>query len=517
MRGKFARFLVLFLALSVTVNSQTAIGAPQSGKKCAKSGITKISSGMKFTCIKRNGKLVWNKGAHIPSPTPKPNASFSPTPSVTSSPAPSPSVTGSPLPTTSTAPSTQTTTEYKETLKNANPDLCRLKDGRKDTSLNYDHYERNNGFPLQGALLPTSGTVRFLTVLIDFPDAPGTNADLLKLRSQEKVMTDWFSTSSNGKLKAEVTTVDRWFRAPKNSFDYEISPNQYGALHPKFAQEFIDLTGSTFNWNGIHTVMFHFPDSQKSKFMSAQLGRNQKLNTPQGVKTLNYQYYGVWQHDYARSIASSNPDYWAGQWLHENLHDLGLTLHAPGNGFYSGVGQSQASLSLTLSAWETFKLGWLDDSQIFCLPKASLSNAMISLIPLEEAKDGNKIVVVPVDASKALVIEARRPIGLSSKWPKDASGLYIYRVDTAAVMDRSQEFNGSGLDNGNDPKYQKWAFYLETEQRPITSSSASKRIDPSVFFKDWLVREGESVQSEGVRIHFRKTGSLDWIEIVRLG
>lgn len=512
MSRKSTKSLILLLPLLLTLTAQSAFSSPNPGKKCTKAGLTKTYSGKKFTCIKKSGKLVWNDGVKVQVTTK--NSSVIPSPSPSSSPSASISQTPQASPTSSASPSP--TIEYRESVRVADPVACRLKDARKDTSLNYDHYERNNGFPLQGALLPTTGVVRFLTILVDFPDAPGTNADLLKLRNQEKVMVEWFATASRGQLKAEIVTSDTWFRAPKNSTQYEILPSDYGAAHPKFAQELINLTGRSFDWSGIHTVIFHFPDSQKTKFMSAQLGRNQKLSTPQGVKTLNYQYYGVWHHEYARSIASINPDYWAGQWLHENLHDLGLTLHAPGNGFFSGVGQNQASLSLAISAWETFKLGWLEDREVFCLPKSLLSRSIIGISPLEESATGNKAVIVPISDSVALVVESRRPIGLSSKWPKDASGLYIYRIDTSAVMDRSQEFNGSGLDNGNDSKYPKWAFYLETEQRPLSQSSAGKQFDSKIFYKNWLVREGESVLSDGVRIHFRKTGDIDWIELVRL-
>ena len=74
-------------------------------------------------------------------------------------------------------------------------------------------------------------------------------------------------------------------------------------------------------------------------------------------RCLDAQFYGVPQHETAKLFAKKYPYYWAGQWIHESLHDLGLTLHAPGNGLDTGVGQSQASYSLMLDAWEQFKLG----------------------------------------------------------------------------------------------------------------------------------------------------------------
>jgi hypothetical protein len=504
-------FLVLILAL--TNLSALASGNPKSGSACKNLNQVRNYKGVEFKCEKVGKKRVWVKkkasvldGKGIPSPNPSASqrdTSIKPTPAP-ASPSPTPSF----LPSPTMSPNA----ELRESPKLHDPEVCRLKDQRKNQTLRLDHFERNNGFPLQGATLPTKGKLRILTFLVDFSDALGTEEDLRLYRAQEKVMVDWFAEASDGKLTAEIITSDKWFRAPKVSSEYELKPSQYG-MHPTYAQEFINLTGSSFNWDGVHAFMVHFPQSQKTKFQSAQLGRAIDLNTPQGRKSLNYQYLGPWHIEFARKVREKNPDYLAGQWLHEHLHDLGLTLHAPGNGFYTGLGQNQASYSKAMSAWELFKLDWLEDSQVFCSPISSIDGTLVNLVPLEVKGIGNKVAILVIDKSKALVIESRRAEGLSDRWPKNLSGLYVYMIDTSADTDRSQEFNGSGLDNGNNKKYSKWAFYLDSDQRPIDETQPESKLDPEKFYQEWLIRVGETVTTDGVIIHFRMSGKTDWIEI----
>ena len=503
---------VIIFILMMSLVQTFAATPPKPGTKCSKSGQTTVYAGKKYTCAKVGKQLIWSKGVSVLSTQTKPTSSPSASPPSIISP-----VEASANPNASASPSATVPSKAPSYIQSdplAKAEECKLSDKRENTSLNLNHYERNNGFPLQGATLPTSGTARFVTFLVDFPDAPGSQEDLIRVRAQEKFFIQWFSDVSRGKLKVELQTLDRWFRAPKPSTDYELTNANYGN-HPDIAQQFINLTGDSFTWDQVNTFMIHFPDSQKSKLQSAQLGRNVSIRTSQGTKILNYQFYGVPQHETAKLFAKKYPYYWAGQWIHESLHDLGLTLHAPGNGLDTGVGQSQASYSLMLDAWEQFKLGWITDDEVFCAPKTKLNQSVIYLRPLEDAKTGYRILIIPTSEKQALVVESRRPQGLSSGWPDSMRGIFVYRINTSVITDRSQEFNGSGLDNGNNPKYEKWAFYLSASERFIDASLPASKLNPEKYYQEWLIREGESVISDGVRISLKQSGVNDVVEIAK--
>ena len=61
MNKRLAAFLSI-LSLSLSLPLIPANAAAKAGAKCNKAGITSITSGRTFTCVKSGNKLVWNKG-----------------------------------------------------------------------------------------------------------------------------------------------------------------------------------------------------------------------------------------------------------------------------------------------------------------------------------------------------------------------------------------------------------------------------------------------------------------------
>ena len=98
MKKTFTAFaLALVLSIVVAPESSAAVKA---GASCKKAGLTSITGGLKYTCVKKSGKLVWGKGVAVkPSakptvtPTAKPTVSASAAPSASASAAAKPSVT----------------------------------------------------------------------------------------------------------------------------------------------------------------------------------------------------------------------------------------------------------------------------------------------------------------------------------------------------------------------------------------------------------------------------------------
>jgi hypothetical protein len=96
MKKTFTAFaLALVLSMVVAPGSSAAVKA---GAACKKAGLTNITGGFKYTCVKKSGKLVWGKGVAVKAsakptvtPTAKPVASTAP--SASSSAAAKPSVT----------------------------------------------------------------------------------------------------------------------------------------------------------------------------------------------------------------------------------------------------------------------------------------------------------------------------------------------------------------------------------------------------------------------------------------
>ena len=96
MKKTFTAFaLALVLSIVVAPESSAAIKV---GASCKKAGLINITGGLKYTCVKKSGKLVWGKGVAVKAsakptvtPTSKPVASTAP--SASASAAAKPSVT----------------------------------------------------------------------------------------------------------------------------------------------------------------------------------------------------------------------------------------------------------------------------------------------------------------------------------------------------------------------------------------------------------------------------------------
>ena len=86
MKKTFTAFsLALVLSIVVAPESSAAIKV---GASCKKAGLTSITGGLKYTCVKKSGKLVWGKGVAVkasakPTVTPTAKPAVSATPSVT--------------------------------------------------------------------------------------------------------------------------------------------------------------------------------------------------------------------------------------------------------------------------------------------------------------------------------------------------------------------------------------------------------------------------------------------------
>jgi hypothetical protein len=474
---------------------------PKAGSVCSKVGITKNYNGKKYTCVKSGKKLVWNKGVVIKVATPTPT----PTPSPTPSPTPTPTPTPTPSPTPSPAPN-YSLTDFKQSEDVANPSECKLRDARTIKT-----QPNNSGFPISPDIIPIKGEAKYLFIPIDFSDAQGTTADLEIINSQIDSFKKWFNFFSSGKLQIVSNTPSTWFRAPKPSSEYTTGKgcpncsNDFAKVWDGYAQEFISSTDNLLNWTGIHGVIFHFPQTQKTDISHELLGRGVTLQTPMGAQNLFYWASGNYHFNLEKQQRTLTPDYWAALWVHEVLHSMGLSLHAPGNGFQTGVGQNQGGTSWVLSSWELFKLDWFSQAQVFCLPKSLIASQTVFLQPIETSGVANKILIIPLDEFRAIAVESRRPVAYSAGWDSEDTGLLVYLLDTRNDNDRSKECCG---DSGNDPKYSKWAFYLPADNKQIERSNNSSQL-----YKDYIIRPMDIVTFEGVSIKFVATFDVDVIEI----
>jgi cytochrome b involved in lipid metabolism len=112
MKKTFTAF-AFALVLSVVVAPESSASV-KAGAACKKAGLTNITGGFKYTCLKKSGKLVWVKGVAVkasakPSVTAKPSASATVAPTSPAAPSVRPTATVAP----SVAPASYTMAQVK--------------------------------------------------------------------------------------------------------------------------------------------------------------------------------------------------------------------------------------------------------------------------------------------------------------------------------------------------------------------------------------------------------------------
>jgi hypothetical protein len=550
--------VVIASALLLSIATPLVAAAPKAGSPCSKKNATITNSGKIFTCIQSGKKLVWNKGVAIkkptptPTPTPKPTAIGDPIGAVGGTPTPTPTSkylagdscttigerennSGGYLECRAVANQAkkffQLSNSPKAPATNTSPesiDICRIPD--QSTS------NRSEGpsiaYPIpsgkQFARIPKVGPINALIIPIDFPDSPGSAPPSEQYKEMISKVNDWMKWYSNGKSYYNFQTYDKWIRTPKETTNY--FPNtrtsqipgdakgfKTGVDRDKFqiASEYLDLAKDHFDYKNVNSIFFLYPPDVKiwSEFWG--LGINDPVR---GWKTTDDpRLTDVWILSSSGRQAYYNFPVWA-FFLHENLHNQGLQGHAPNQGYNLGIMTNQYGLSLPLSSWDTLIIDWQIENQFYCLQKENIKPTNIVLSPLEREELGTKAIMIKLSKSQVLVIESRRRDKWSSgykSYPGLQAGFYgvvVYKVDTtAAPMYGIEEPDGVNWQDKSDA----YAYYIRNQDVVHGSTPGAPQSGPIDL--NFVMYEGESLVTNGIKISLVKSGDHDEVKIEKVG
>ena len=462
--------LLSILSLSLSLPLIPANAAAKAGGTCSSAGITSVSSNKTYTCIKSGKKLIWNKGVIV--------------------------------------------SQNSQVNKSLNPlSDCKISDQRiRKTNPN------NVGFPITKQEIPISGITKAVFIPIDFSDAPGIGDPSVRTTAIAEKMKSWFKHFSNGKFNIDAQHSKTWFHsALKSATIPNVHPlstgaNESASFANSVAQEWVDLTGSAFDFNGVTTIFFEFPESVKG-FGDGTQGRNITLKTKQGNISVMFNIMGnSWFTEGFMGVTNKfRADHFWSFYIHEMFHSMGLAQHAPGNGIPLSIGSNQTGtpegFAGVLDPWELFLLGWFGDDEIFCATKNDLKSSKVELSPIDVSRGGTKAAIIQISNHQALVISSRRPEGWSAELPKKASGILVYEVNTTRDRnDEAVQADADGTDNGNNPAFSKWAFYLLPDG--VAGGYSVRR-----GLTDYILRKGQSVTFQGVTVNYLESGQNDTIMI----
>ena len=386
------------LSLSLSLPLIPANAAVKAGAKCTKVGSTSIVGNKTFTCVKYGQFSAWNKGVLTKKSS---SSKTSKTESISYSPPSQPS---------------------------ANIELCKIKEDssarrRSDNPL-------PTGFP-RHTIAQKTGTVKWALIPLDFPDLAGEANFRSRVDEQMKLTSEWFDTVSEGKFKVEWVVLDKWVRIPNPTSEYKIPYSDNLERVPnavKLWNNAMTESDKVFDFTGIQTVNFILPKGQDFVLESAQgfpwqpevkavvtnEGSVSSFSIPgKFFDVPERQYWSYYAHEFGHAMAMP--------------HIGSSRVSNPFIGLEIMGGQDGETREL--SGWMRFVAGWLDDEKVYCQELSTLKNTDVTLVPLSGSGNGVKMVVVPVSATKAVVIESRRETKFSCKMPSKRNGILVYTYD----------------------------------------------------------------------------------------
>ncbi len=277
------------------------------------------------------------------------------------------------------------------------------------------------GFPRSEHRLPSLGKVNAIVLFADFSDAVATRSPEDVFAMISPMAEEFFAQQSYGRFELELEPYFSWLRLSQPSAHYGNSLATYHE-HLAFLQEAVDLADPVVDFSQTDlVVLLSNPDAYEIVYGPTYTGFLDSGLTADGVVIPNGMTSG-------RDLL-----HWGYLWLnHEAGHSLGLPdLYAygllddifPYTGGYSLMGNIYGHTP-ELTAFERWTLGWLDDSQVYCL--AAGTNVELELTPIEQP-GGLKAIITSLDENRLLVVESRRALGYDQYMPEP--GALVYVVD----------------------------------------------------------------------------------------
>ncbi|MGW7365170.1 M6 family metalloprotease domain-containing protein [Streptomyces sp. NPDC054841] len=284
---------------------------------------------------------------------------------------------------------------------------------------------------------PSTGTRRVLTLFVDFPDAEATDSTDA-YAAQLAPAADWMRTASYGRSRLDVTSLHRWIRMPANSDSYGFARGLTFETHEKYVRDAIAAADPYADFSRYDMVYVVPTRAAPAISFSPTYLYDPSASgvTADGTRL-------KWAVTFGQDLWRWGPKVVA----HETGHTFGLPdLYSFTGATHQYVGGWDVMGNIAGHApqylgWHSWKLGWIRDDQVACLPETG--HRTVRLTPVERP-GGTKIAVLRISETTAYVVESRRAEG--NDWQACSAGVLIYKADSATPTGEGpvRVMNGSG-------------------------------------------------------------------------
>ncbi|MEX3107764.1 M6 family metalloprotease domain-containing protein [Streptomyces sp. ST1015] len=290
--------------------------------------------------------------------------------------------------------------------------------------------QMSEGVPTPGGYSRSTGTVRALTLMVDFPDAKGPGDAMDRFGEFFPQTSEWFRTASYGRLdyRAEAP-VPRWLRMPKPFAAYAL---ERGApFDPGYRELVEDIVAAAdprvdFRDYDLLNVLVtpNAGPSALDTVLSVTFAGNTEAPMADGVPVANASFVYSRQDDGSGTYGETGYRVLP----HENGHVFGLpdlyTQEGGGAVGHWDIMSEDWGANNDFLGWHKWKLGWLTPEQVNCASVKGTSQ--YTLTPLA-APGGRKLLFVPVSGRSGYAVELRTKGGNDEAVCRP--GVLVYKVD----------------------------------------------------------------------------------------
>ncbi|MFD3565739.1 M6 family metalloprotease domain-containing protein [Streptomyces sp. NPDC058667] len=342
--------------------------------------------------------------------------------------------------------------------------------------------QMSEGLPTAPGYVRSTGQVRALTLMVDFPDVPGDGTAMGRFREFFPQTADWFRTSSYGRLtyKAE-TPIPDWLRMPKTFSAYGIERGApYEPGYRSLVEDIVTAADPKVDFSAYDLVnVLVTPNAGPSALdtvLSVTFSGNDDAPYADGVPLANTSFVYSRQDDGSGSFAETGYRVLP----HENGHVFGLpdlyTADGGGTVGHWDIMSEDWGANNDFLAWHKWKLGWLDNDQVGCASRPGTADH--TLTPLA-VTGGPKLAVVPLSDTSGYAVEVRSQDGNDEAVCEP--GVLVYRVE-------------SDVDTGHGP--------VTVSDSERSSGGCTRRANVHAELSDAPYQPGETFtdRANGIRI-----------------
>ncbi|MGW6569670.1 M6 family metalloprotease domain-containing protein [Streptomyces sp. NPDC054975] len=342
--------------------------------------------------------------------------------------------------------------------------------------------QMSEGMPTAPGYARSTGRVRALNLMVDFPDAPGDGTALDRYGEFFPKTTKWFTTSSYGRLHYHPEApIPDWLRMPRPFSSYGIergSPYEPG--YRGLVEDIVKTADQKVDFSAYDLVnILITPNAGPSALdtvLSVTFSGNDEAPYADGVPLSNTSFVYSRQDDGSGTYAETGYRVLP----HENGHVFGLpdlyTVDGGGTVGHWDIMSEDWGANNDLLGWHKWKLGWLDNSQVRCASTPGAHD--YTLTPLAKA-GGPKLAFAPLSETSGYAVEVRTRDGNDEAVCEP--GVLIYRVE-------------SDVDTGHGP--------VTVSDSDKDSGGCTRRPNVHAELSDAPYRPGETFtdRANGIRI-----------------